>query len=159
MNNKEKNKENIENKNNKETTSKKVFIKNIIILQVIIMIYTLSTVAAKFASNEEFLSGKFILFYGIEIVILGVYAILWQQIIKKFDISIAYANKAMSLLWSVVWAIVFFKEDITVKNVIGIIIVIIGTLIVNSEDYGKIKTNKKNTNIKNKEEKEEIGNE
>ena len=62
LNNKEKNKENIENKNNKETTSKKVFIKNIIILQVIIMIYTLSTVAAKFASNEEFLSWKFILF-------------------------------------------------------------------------------------------------
>ena len=159
MNNKEKNKENIENKNNKETTSKKVFIKNIIILQVIIMIYTLSTVAAKFASNEEFLSWKFILFYGIEIAILGIYAVLWQQIIKKFDISIAYANKAMSLLWSVVWAIVFFKEDITIKNIIGIIIVIIGTLIVNSEDYGKIKTNKKNTNIKNKEEKEEIGNE
>lgn len=159
MNNKEGNKENIENKNNKETTSKKVFIKNIIILQVIIMIYTLSTVAAKFASNEEFLSWKFILFYGIEIAILGIYAVLWQQIIKKFDISIAYANKAMSLLWSVVWAIVFFKEDITIKNIIGIIIVIIGTLIVNSEDYGKIKTNKKNTNIKNKEEKEEIGNE
>ena len=157
-------KENKKEKNkNKETTSKKNFIKNIIILQVIIMIYTLSTVAAKFASNEEFLSGKFILFYGIEIVILGVYAILWQQIIKKFDISIAYANKAMSLLWSVIWAIVFFKEDITIKNIIGILIVIIGTLIVNSEDYGKIRRktniNEKTQTITNKKEKEEIENE
>lgn len=113
---------------------KKSFIKNIIILQVIILIYTLSTVTAKFASNEEFLSLKFILFYGLEIFILGVYAILWQQIIKKFEISVAYANRAMSLLWSIVWAIVFFREQITLKNVIGVIIVIIGTIIVNSDE-------------------------
>ena len=113
---------------------KKKFIKNIIILQVIILIYTLSTVTAKFASNEEFLSLKFILFYGLEIFILGVYAILWQQIIKKFEISVAYANRAMSLLWSIVWAIVFFGEQITLKNVIGVIIVIAGTIIVNSDE-------------------------
>ena len=113
---------------------KKKFIKNIIILQVIILIYTLSTVTAKFASNEEFLSLKFILFYVLEIFILGVYAILWQQIIKKFEISVAYANRAMSLLWSIVWAIVFFEEQITLKNVIGVIIVIIGTIIVNSDE-------------------------
>lgn len=113
---------------------KKKFIKNIIILQVIILIYSLSTVTAKFASNEEFLSLKFILFYGLEIFILGVYAILWQQIIKKFEISVAYANRAMSLLWSIVWAIVFFGEQITLKNVIGVIIVIIGTIIVNSDE-------------------------
>lgn len=120
----------------KSTTKKdrKKIIKNIIILQVIILIYTLSTVTAKFASNEEFLSLKFILFYGIEIFILGVYAILWQQIIKKFEISVAYANRAMSLLWSIVWAIVFFGEQITLKNVIGVIIVIIGTIIVNSDE-------------------------
>ena len=94
----------------------------------------MSTVTAKFASNEEFLSLKFILFYGLEIFILGVYAILWQQIIKKFEISVAYANRAMSLLWSIVWAIVFFGEQITLKNVIGVIIVIIGTIIVNSDE-------------------------
>ena len=114
-----------------EKKSKKNLIKNIIILQAIIVVYTLATVAAKFASGEEFLSFKFILFYGIELVILGVYAILWQQIIKKFEITIAYANRAMALLWSLVWAIVFFHEAITVQNVIGVIIVVIGTIIVN----------------------------
>lgn len=114
--------------------SKKNLIKNIIILQAIILIYTFASVVAKFASGEEFLSFKFILFYGLEIFILGVYAILWQQIIKKFEISIAYANRAMSLLWSLVWAVVFFHENITVKNVIGVIIVIIGTIIVNSDE-------------------------
>ena len=114
--------------------NKKNLIRNVIILQAIILIYTLASVVAKFASGEEFLSFKFILFYGLEIFILGVYAILWQQIIKKFEISIAYANRAMSLLWSLVWAVVFFHENITIKNVIGVIIVVIGTIIVNSDE-------------------------
>ena len=125
--------------NNKETSvetkkNKKNLIKNVIILQAIIIIYTLATVAAKFASGEEFLSFKFVLFYGIEIFILGIYAILWQQIIKKFEITVAYANRAMALLWSLVWAMVFFHEAITIKNVIGVIIVVIGTIIVTSDD-------------------------
>lgn len=114
--------------------NKKQLIKNILILQGIIAIYTLSTVVAKFASGKEFLSFEFVLFYGLEIFILGIYAILWQQIIKRFEISIAYANKAMSLLWSIVWAIIFFHETITIKNIIGVVIVIIGTIIVNKDD-------------------------
>ena len=113
---------------------KKIKIKDIIILQIVIAIYTLSTVFAKFASAEEFMSFKFILFYGIEILILGLYAIIWQQLIKKFDISVAYANKAMGLLWSIIWAILIFKEIITIKNIIGVIIVIIGTIIVNKDN-------------------------
>jgi len=121
--------------NNTENVSKnKNLIKNIVILQAIIGVYTLSTVAAKFASNQEFFSIGFIVCYGIEIFILGIYAILWQQIIKKFEISVAYANRAMALLWSILWALVFFHEEITIKNVIGVIIVIIGTIIVNRDD-------------------------
>ena len=114
--------------------NKNIKIKDIFVLQIVIAIYTLSTVFAKFASGTEFLSFNFILFYGIEIAILGLYAIIWQQLIKKFDISVAYANKAMGLLWSIIWAILIFNDTITIKNVIGVIIVIIGTIIVNSEN-------------------------
>lgn len=62
---------------------KKTKIRDICILQAVIAVYTLSTVFAKFASGQEFLSFKFILFYGIEMLILGVYAIIWQQLIKN----------------------------------------------------------------------------
>ena len=40
----------------------------------------------------------------------------------------------MGLLWSIVWAILIFNDTITIKNVIGVLIVIIGTIIVNNED-------------------------
>lgn len=102
-------------------------------LQFIIMIYTLSGVMAKFASGEDFLSFKFILYYGLEIFILGVYAILWQQIIKKIDLSVAYANRALALLWSMLWSVLIFREGVSLQNMIGVIIVIVGTMIVNSD--------------------------
>lgn len=114
------------------TDKKKITLKDVLLLQLIIVIYTLSGVAAKLASGYDLLSLHFIIFYGAEICILGVYALLWQQIIKKFDLSIAYANRSMALLWSMIWAVIIFHEAITVKNIVGVGIVIVGTIVVNS---------------------------
>ena len=97
------------------------------------MIYTLSGVAAKFAAGYEFLSMGFILCYGVEIFILGLYAIFWQQIIKRVDLSVAYANRSIAFLWSMIWAALIFGEHISVQNFIGVLLVIAGTMIVNKE--------------------------
>lgn len=120
--------------NDNKKLKKKIKLKDILILQLIIIIYTFSGVAAKFASGSDFLSLNFILFYGIEIAILGVYALIWQQIIKKFDLSVAYANRSIAILWSMLWAFLIFKEDISVQNIIGVLVVIAGTIIINSDD-------------------------
>lgn len=108
-------------------------IKNIIILQLIVIIYTFNSIIAKFSAGQEFLSFKFILFYAAEIMVLGVYALLWQQMIKKFDLSVAYANRAMALLWSGLWAVIIFHDKFTWNNILGIILVIVGTIVVNMD--------------------------
>lgn len=115
------------------------FMKNVIVLQLVVIIYTLSSVVAKFASMEELFSFRFIAFYVGEIAILGVYAILWQQMIKRFDLSVAYANRAMALLWSALWAVLIFHEKLNVKQLAGIVLVIAGTMVVNSEGKEKNK--------------------
>lgn len=120
---------------------KKITWKNIIILQAVIIIYTVSSVVAKFATGKELFSFSFFLFYGIEIMVLGVYALLWQQMIKKFDLSIAYANRAMALLWSALWAVILFKDSLSVKQIIGILIVIAGTIVVNSDKKQEVEAN------------------
>lgn len=109
----------------------RITIKDIIWLQIVVMIYTFSGVTAKIASNKE--TFQFMLLYGVEIAILGVYAILWQQLIKKFDLSIAYANKAIGILWSMIWAVVFFHNEITWKNICGVMLVVAGTIILNTD--------------------------
>ena len=106
----------------------------LLFLQGAVCLYTLSGISAKFASNYEFLSLGFILCYGIEILILGIYALLWQQIIKRVDISIAYANRSMAIFWSMLWAYLLFQEHISFGNIVGVILIFIGTWVVNSSD-------------------------
>lgn len=106
--------------------------KDIFLLQMVFLIYSINSIVANFASKEEFFSIRFILLYGLEILILGIYAVLWQQIIKKFELSVAYANKAVTLLWALVWGALLFKEEITLPKVTGIFLVIVGIVILNS---------------------------
>ena len=106
--------------------------KDFFMLQAVFMIYSISSVVAKFASGNEVMSFKFILFYGLDVLILGIYALLWQQVIKKFELSVAYANKAITLLWALVWGILIFREQITVGKVVGILLVMAGIFILNS---------------------------
>ncbi len=112
-------------------SKKKIRKLDIVMLQFSVMVYSLSTVAGNMASKHEFLSLGYILFFGLDFFILGVYAILWQQIIKRFQLSIAYANKAMTLLWSMVWNFLIFSQGITVKKVIGVLIVMAGVIAMN----------------------------
>lgn len=117
--------------------NKKISMKNLIVLQLVVIIYTFSSIVAKFAAKEDVFSFSFILFYGLEIMVLGIYALLWQQMIKKFDLSVAYANRAMALLWSALWAVFIFHEDLGTKQLVGILFVVIGTVIVNGGRTGE----------------------
>ena len=111
---------------------KRIQWKDLLMLQSVFFIYSISSVVLKLASGKEFLSFEFFLCYGLDVMILGVYALLWQQVIKKFELSIAYANKAITLLWVPVWGIVLFHEQITIGNAVGIVMVMIGIFIMNS---------------------------
>lgn len=124
-------------RNGKDIMKKKIQWKDLLMLQAVFFIYSISSVVSKFASGKDLLSFEFILFYGLDVMILGVYALLWQQVIKKFELSIAYANKAITLLWALVWGIVLFHEQITPGKAAGIVMVMIGIFILNSGEGGE----------------------
>lgn len=117
-----------------EDQKKKFQIKDILMLQIVFFIYSINSVVAKFASAQEPFSLNFILLYGLELCVLGVYAILWQQLIKRMELSVAYSNKAVVLLWAMVFGALLFKEQITLTKVAGILLVIVGIVVLNSEE-------------------------
>ncbi len=108
-------------------------IKNIILLQGVVVIYTLSGIMSKNASANGAYPVKFLMFFSLEFLLLAVYAVLWQQMIKRFELSVAYANRSMAVLWSMLWAVLFFQDEITVKNIIGVVLVTAGTVIINTD--------------------------
>lgn len=116
---------------------KKIGWKDILMLQAVFFIYSISSVVSKFASGRELFSIGFLLFYGLDVLVLGVYALLWQQVIKKFELSVAYANKAVTLLWALVWGIFLFHEKFSFFKAAGILMVAAGIFILNGGEDEK----------------------
>ena len=112
-------------------------LKTIFLLHIMLMIYSLSGVCSKKASGEEFLSFNFILYYGCIIFLLGFYAIGWQQIIKRLPLTVAFANKAITVVWGIIWGFVFFKEQVTIDKIIGAALVIMGVVLYAISDTDK----------------------
>lgn len=105
-------------------------IKPYLILHLIILFNSLGGICSKTAAGKEFLSFDFFLFYGLVLFILAVYAVLWQQVLKSIPLNIAYANKAITLVWGMLWGAIVFRETISISNIIGAIIVLTGVLLM-----------------------------
>lgn len=103
---------------------------NIIFLHSIIFLYSLTSLCSKFASGMEFFSWEWILVYGLQIFILGVYAILWQQILKRMNLNFAFANKSLALVWGMLFGFLVFDEKISALNILGALIVLIGVIVM-----------------------------
>lgn len=105
-------------------------VKSLFYLHISLFFYSLIAILSKLASKQIFASGKFLLFYSGVFIALVIYAIVWQQILKKISLSVAFANKGIVLLWGMIWGTLFFNETITLKMIIGCIIAIIGIILV-----------------------------
>ena len=70
-------------------------------------------------------------FYLIIFFILGLYAIIWQQVLKIFPLNFAYTNKAAIIIWGMLWSKLFFGEQFTLKKIIAVLLVFTGIVILN----------------------------
>ena len=114
----------------KAKTSK---IKVVLLLQILLMVYSLFGICSKLAAQQPFLSFKFIMYYGIVILNLAIYAVCWQQIIKRIPLVTAFANKAVTVSWGLIWGKIFFQEAITAQKLLGAFIIICGIVLVVTE--------------------------
>ena len=112
-------------------------LKTMLMLHLMLMVYSMGGICSKLAGAEPFLSLKFCLYYGVIIALLGFYAIAWQQIIKRMPLTTAFANKAVTVVWGLVWGIVFFQEQVTFGKILGAALVILGVVIYAKADEEK----------------------
>lgn len=101
----------------------------ILCLHILLFVSSIGGIFSKLAASFSFLSWQFIGCYFILIIILGIYAIGWQQIIKKLSLTLAYVNKAPAMIWACVWSVLVFHEHISVGKMIGVFIIIIGIML------------------------------
>ena len=92
-------------------------------------LYSLSSVCAKLAAGFDFMSVGFVGCYAGMIALLGIYAIGWQQVIKRLPLTFAYANKAVTVAWGIVWGMLLFSERVSPLKLLGALIVLAGVVL------------------------------
>lgn len=109
-------------------------IKTLFALHMLLMVYSTSGILSKLAAGVDFLSIEFCLYYGGVLLLLGFYAIGWQQILKRLPLTTAFSNKAVTIAWGIIWGALFFFEPITLPKAVGALLIIAGVVLFSHAD-------------------------
>ena len=108
--------------------------KELAALQIVVFVYSVLSMCSKLVSVMIRDYGLFSLqSLGAGCLFMGsmaLYAFFWQQILRRVDLHVAYANKAMGLLWSLLWSVLLFHETISLRSMIGLLVVCAGVVLV-----------------------------
>ena len=98
-----------------------------------VLVESFTSVFQKLAGQHPFMSVPFILLYCCAVGVMGIYAVMWQFILEKLPLSMAYLRKGASYILLYVWAMLFFNETLSVTQIIGSGVIIIGMVVSMSE--------------------------
>ena len=98
-------------------------------LHLLLAVYSLSDVCSKTAAGAPFMSFRFLFFYGCVPGLLGVYAIGWQQVIRRLPLTVAFANRAVTVVWGIVWGVLFFREQVSPLRLVGAALIMAGVVL------------------------------
>ena len=90
------------------------------------LIYACTSIFTKMASRQEMLSWPYLLWMAGAVGVMGVYAILWQQVLKRVELSTAYMFKGTGMIFGLLIAWLILGEQITINNMIGASVIITG---------------------------------
>lgn len=113
---------------NKGTSGKTVFL----LLHISLLFSSLSGVCSKKAAGytDRLFSVPFFFWFGLVFAIMFGYALIWQQILKRMPLTVAYSNKPVTLIWGMIWGALIFKERITWRMLLGAGIIFAGIYLV-----------------------------
>ena len=112
-------------------------VRNTLFLCFAVAVYSASGLFSKMASRHDFLSIPYLLCLGGVILVLGIYAILWQIALKRVPLNKAYLFRSLGVVYGLAIAFFVFRESITWNNMLGCGIVVCGLLFLFSDKVNK----------------------
>lgn len=100
--------------------------RSVTFLLLVYLFYSTVSIATKFTSMQEMLSLRYFMGLAIVVVMLGIYAIIWQQVLKRIELTTAYMFKGTSLVFVLLFSALIFNETITLWNVVGAALIVGG---------------------------------
>ena len=105
-----------------------------LLLHGILLLYSIAAICSKKAALSTLFSFEFFAWYFGVLVILVVYAFVWQQVLKRLSLFTAFVNKGIAIIWGILWGMMFFGESLSVAMLIGAALVFVGILMVVSSN-------------------------
>lgn len=105
-------------------------LRRFLLLQSGYFVFSLSGIFLKAGANFPVLSSAFLLRYGASLLCVFFFALIWQQVLREYELMTAYAWRGVLFLWTFLWAVLFFGESVTLNNVIGAVVILYGVLLV-----------------------------
>jgi len=97
------------------------------------LLYACVGICTKMAALQTPMSWAYMLWFVGAVAIIAIYALLWQQVLRRFELSTAYLFKGTTLIFTMLFAALLFGEAITLPNILGSVLIIIGiTLLAKS---------------------------
>ena len=97
-------------------------------------IYSLMGIIGKYnAMSSEVGTMRFWVLFSIQVAGMVLFAIGWQLLLRKFDLSYVYLFKGTTILWGLLFAQIIFHEQVTGNNLVGALIIVCGIGVVLSE--------------------------
>lgn len=75
------------------------------------------------------MSFPYLLWIAGAVGVMGVYAMLWQQVISRMSLSTAYMFKGTSLIFVLLISALLFGEAVSLNNVFGSAVIILGIVL------------------------------
>ncbi len=95
-------------------------------------VYSMSGLFTKLAAGYAILSTPYFLCLAGVVTVLGLYAVLWQVALKRVPLSLAYPFRSLGVVYGLAIAGFVFHEEVTVQNLLGGCIVLVGLLLMNT---------------------------
>ena len=94
------------------------------------LLYSFIGVVAKLGSESSLFSFHALFRFAAVITLLGAYSVLWQVSLRYIPLSTAFFCKGSVVVFSLVWAVIVFGEDISANNLLGVCLIIAGIVLM-----------------------------
>lgn len=115
-----------------ESNKQVVSVPQALFLCLAVGVYSMSGLFTKLAAGYAILSTPYFLCLAGVVSVLGLYAVLWQVALKRVPLSLAYPFRSLGVVYGLAIAGFVFHEEVTVQNLLGGCIVLVGLLLMNT---------------------------
>ena len=100
-----------------------------IALVLVYLFYACISVIMKYTGLQQPLTIEWCVGFVLLVVTLGVYAIAWQQILKRIELGVAYMFKGLSLFFIMLLLALCYGEPITPMKLLSTGIIVMGIVV------------------------------